>query len=71
VRDVTLWSYRITKEHVGELLANGMGDADILDLVCATALWNASARMGILLTGMPASHKARTAQDAGLGTAVA
>jgi alkylhydroperoxidase family enzyme len=63
VRDVTRWSYRITNERVGELRANGMEDADILDLVCATALWNASARMEILLSGIQASESDSTDVD--------
>jgi alkylhydroperoxidase family enzyme len=63
VRDVTRWSYRITNERVGELRTNAIEDAEILDLVCATALWNASARMEILLSGMQASESNSTDID--------
>jgi hypothetical protein len=52
-RDVTRWSYCITAERVDQLRTCGLEDADILDLVSATALWNASARLEILLMGMP------------------
>jgi alkylhydroperoxidase family enzyme len=52
-RDVTRWSYRITAERVDELRTCGLGDADLLDLVCATALWNAFGRLEILLAGVP------------------
>ena len=52
-RDVTRWSYRITRERIDELRACHLTDADILDLVSATAFWNASGRLEILVTGLP------------------
>jgi alkylhydroperoxidase family enzyme len=52
-RDVTRWSYRITAERLEELRGCGLEDADLLDLVCAIALWNAFGRLEILLAGVP------------------
>jgi alkylhydroperoxidase family enzyme len=48
-RDVTSRSHCITRKRVDELRACGLGDADVLDLVCSIAMWNACARLEILL----------------------
>jgi alkylhydroperoxidase family enzyme len=52
-RDVTCWPDRITPGRVDELRRCGLGDRDILQLTYAVALWNAFARLGILLAGLP------------------
>jgi alkylhydroperoxidase family enzyme len=69
--DITRWSYRITAERVDGLRACGLGDADILDLVSAIALWNASGRLQILLTGLPASDDVESSEGAGRRLAAA
>ena len=52
-RDVTCWPDRITPGRVEELRRCGLEDRDILQLTYAVALWNAFARLGILLAGLP------------------
>jgi alkylhydroperoxidase family enzyme len=50
--DVTCCSDRITQARVDELRTGGFGDAEILDLVIYIAIWNALARLELLLTGL-------------------
>jgi alkylhydroperoxidase family enzyme len=64
-RDVTRCSYRITRERVDELRAWGLADEDVLDLVCATALWNAGGRLEVLLAGLPGADEPAPATVSG------
>jgi alkylhydroperoxidase family enzyme len=52
VRDVTRRSHGLTEERVDGLRAHHLRDEDILDLVSAAALWNAFARLDVLLMRM-------------------
>jgi alkylhydroperoxidase family enzyme len=56
-RDVTCCSDRITRERVDELRSHRITDPEILDLVIATAHWNALARLELLLTHMPGASQ--------------
>lgn len=53
-RDVTLRSYTLTRERVDELRAANLDDAEVLDVVVATALWGAAARVELLTGCLPA-----------------
>jgi alkylhydroperoxidase family enzyme len=51
-RQVTCSSSDVRREHVDELRRCGLEDAQILDLVTATALWNAAGKLERLLAGV-------------------
>lgn len=53
-RDVALRSYTLTHERVNELRAVGLGDAEVLDVAVAAALWSAAARLEVLTGCLPA-----------------
>ena len=52
--DVALRSYTLTRDRIDELRAANLGDADVLDVVVATALWSAAARLEVLTSCLPA-----------------
>lgn len=51
--DMALRSYTLTQERVDELRANGLDDAEVLDVVVSTALWGAAARLEVLTSCLP------------------
>jgi hypothetical protein len=66
--DVALRSYTLTRDRIDELRAANLDDAEVLDIVVATALWGAAARLEVL-TGClallePKGRKCETAGDA-------
>jgi alkylhydroperoxidase family enzyme len=52
-QDTTCCSERINRNRVDELRGCGFADAEILDLVILTALWNAASRLELLLRASP------------------
>jgi uncharacterized peroxidase-related enzyme len=52
--DVALRSYKLTSERIDELRAANLDDAEVLDVVVATALWSAAARLEVLTACLPA-----------------
>ena len=51
--DVALRSYTLTRDRIDELRAAGLDDAEVLDVVVATALWSAAARLEVLTGCLP------------------
>jgi uncharacterized peroxidase-related enzyme len=52
--DVASRSYTLTQDRIDELRAAGLDDAEVLDVVAATALWSAAARLEVLTGCLPA-----------------